>query len=349
MKKILLRLLVCMMPFPGMAQTIVPAGFVTGPWTASGSPYIVAGDIQCNDLDIQPGVDVRFQNGSGLVVYGGLHAMGTALLPIIFEADDTTGWSNFSIATGGTKGICVVSNNANDTTILDHCIIKDAKSIITSNTAFGLYAYASNLILSNSEIFHNYISFSSSVISIVYCSPQILNNSIHDNTGRACGGIDIEGSHGLISGNEIYNNSSGQGGGISCISLSDPTGPTITNNHIHDNRASFDGGGIMVQNGHPRQTGVTIDIGAVEYSVGSGILTHDGNLLRVFPNPGTGMVYINDGDPLMEIFVTDILGNTVLDIQYGNGIDVSALSAGVYFMTFQGENTNRLTLRFVKN
>ena len=46
------------------ADTIVPGGYVSGTWTAAGSPYLVQGDITVHadsTLNIEPGVEVNFQ------------------------------------------------------------------------------------------------------------------------------------------------------------------------------------------------------------------------------------------------------------------------------------------------
>jgi hypothetical protein len=78
-------------------------------WTVAGSPYIVTGDVTVRHsqfgasniatLTIDPGVEVRFEPGTGLYVgykggrpyyhsyYGALTAQGTASAPIIFTSD----------------------------------------------------------------------------------------------------------------------------------------------------------------------------------------------------------------------------------------------------------------------
>ena len=74
-----------------------------------------------------------------------------------------------------------------------------------------------------------------------YASPEISYNFIHDNTGYYYGGaISITGnSNSIIVNNEISDNNSGYGGGISCNSNT-----VCRNNIIINNSAIHDGGGI---------------------------------------------------------------------------------------------------------
>jgi hypothetical protein len=62
------------------AETIIPGGNVSGIWTAAGSPYIIEGDISVAGTDsllIEPGVEIRFNQETGLTVEGYLLADGT--------------------------------------------------------------------------------------------------------------------------------------------------------------------------------------------------------------------------------------------------------------------------------
>ena len=78
------------------AQTTIPGGYVSGTWTATGSPYLIQGDITIHTdstLTIEPDVDVDFQGHYIFIVNGVLQAVGTETDSICFFAADTViGW-----------------------------------------------------------------------------------------------------------------------------------------------------------------------------------------------------------------------------------------------------------------
>ncbi|HTL80127.1 MAG TPA: T9SS type A sorting domain-containing protein [Bacteroidia bacterium] len=341
MKKFYLLSIVFMISSATFCQTTVPGGWVSGTWNAAGSPYIVQGSIQAMTLTIQPGVDVRFQNGSGLTVWTWFKAQGTAAQPIIFESDDTTGFANMSIPNGGTSGIYIYGN-ATDSNIIDHCIIRDCKGLINNNYAVCLGVYSGKLFLTNSEIYHNYISGTSYIVSVNLVPPLITNNIIHDNYGRGCGGIAIWQTSGLVSDNELYGNSGNEGGAFFIVSAPDTVGPVITNNNIHHNRAYFDGGGIMLENGP-----VTISNNIIAYNrsarAGSGIYdlyasakiisnivcnNTDSVYSNCGINDGGGGININNGNtPITCEVINNIVANNVSYFS-GGGIRLCPNGAG---------------------
>ncbi len=86
-------------------------------WTLAGSPYIVTSDITVGNpsyigatLTIEPGVEVRFEPGTGLFIgddtgYGALSAQGTEESPIIFTSNAA------SPSPGDWKGILIDGTN----------------------------------------------------------------------------------------------------------------------------------------------------------------------------------------------------------------------------------------------
>ncbi|GEM_PF-1655676 len=102
--------------------TYVPGGIITTTvtWSVANSPYIVQGGLTVDTggrLIIEPGVEVRFENGVYLDVYGELNAAGTTGAPIIFTTAGSTTpapgqWSFIRFRSGSVGALrnCVVNS-----------------------------------------------------------------------------------------------------------------------------------------------------------------------------------------------------------------------------------------------
>jgi hypothetical protein len=266
------------------AQTLVPAGSVSGTWNTSGSPYLIQGGIfvpNGSTLTIQPGVTVNFQNHYKLLVLGRLLAVGTANDSIYFTAADTSaGW--YGIRFDNTA-------SSNDTSRFSYCSIKYGKANGSGNDAYGgafLFNNFSKVVVANCRIFRN-TNYS------IYCvssSPRILNNTIHRNSGGAI--TNTNGSVPKIIGNLIANNyGAGINGGTnievhyntisfnSGVGIFMSNGGTVTYNTISHNNSSFWGGGIYISSPGT----VLISHNIISYNIctnsayGGGIFCYSGN------------------------------------------------------------------------
>lgn len=186
------------------AQTNIPNGTVSGTWTAAGSPYLVQGNIMIANgttLTIQPGVTVSFQGSYRLLVNGRLIAAGTTADSIRFTAvDSATGW----------QGIRFDNTSINnDSSLISYCSIQYAISTVKGG---GIYV-------------RNFSKISILNSSISNC--WVLNS-------WGGGGLYLEGSNALVSGNRIFRNHAVSGGGMYISGGR----PMVTNNIIsyNDNR-----------------------------------------------------------------------------------------------------------------
>ena len=125
------------------AQTTIPGGYVSGTWTASGSPYNIMGDITLHAdsaLTIEPGTDIIFQGQFILNVLGNLSATGTPTDSISFlPADSISGWG----------GILVDGPDIE----WSYCNIKYVNTMLSGALEFRR---VSSMMLSNCNISNNY-------------------------------------------------------------------------------------------------------------------------------------------------------------------------------------------------
>jgi predicted outer membrane repeat protein len=251
------------------AQTIIPAGNVSGNWTLSGSPYLVEGAIMIPNnatLIIEPGVTVNFQGAYKLYLQGRILANGTVADTITFTAADTTnGWLGIQFdntpATNDTSKFYYCKLQYSKTTdgggafyvlgfskvIISNCRISNCKSDVYPGGG-GIQCSGSSPVIANNIISNNTTTFGGGGICCENASPIITNNRISNNLASGGGGgIECFGiynaSNAIISNNIISNNSASYGGGISSINNS----PKILNNFISNNTAS-NGGGIYCGN-----------------------------------------------------------------------------------------------------
>lgn len=93
MKKALFFLIILILPFKfSICQTYVSGGiYSNATWTLGGSPYIVTGNVAVFpgvSLTINPGVEIRFNDSTNLVIqHGVLNAIGTSADSITFTSN----------------------------------------------------------------------------------------------------------------------------------------------------------------------------------------------------------------------------------------------------------------------
>jgi len=97
-----------------------------------------------------------------------------------------------------------------------------------------------------------------------------------------------------------------------------------------------------------------IDVDNIKVLDGSsvGIRAFDENTIRIFPNPTQRELQISGLSGVANISIIDVTGQVVHTLQCNNHssatIDISVLSAGIYFATFNN-SAGKKTMRFVKS
>lgn len=214
----------------GVMEGTLPAG-----------TYIVVDTIWVNpatSLIIQPGTRMLMDSIASILVFGDLHAVGTASDSIYFipNSDSCNQWMTIKF-------------NRTDSTLasgeLGYCHFSGA-----SKGAVNVYAQ-SDVIIHNSTIDNCWATWGGGIY-ISFSSPIIRDCVISNNwcIGDG-GGIYNTHSNTIIENCKVFNNycyngstASGQGGGGICANHT--SSPTITNCEIYDNYTIGRGGGIAL-------------------------------------------------------------------------------------------------------
>ncbi|NVK64985.1 MAG: right-handed parallel beta-helix repeat-containing protein [Flavobacteriales bacterium] len=215
-----------------IAQTAIPAGNVSGTWTAANSPYQVQGLIVVQDgqtLTVEPGTIIQFGATGRLRIKGNVLASGTSLDPITFTAQNqVSGW----------KSIFMDSVNvASDSTIFEYCTIEYGKGTGLFRITNFSKVRIENCTLQYGQAFGAGCAFFGNTSAI------FKNNLVQYNTCQNNGGaFSISGTGSCVfEENTIIHNSADNYGGA--FTISSPANPILSNNIISFNDA-LTGGAI---------------------------------------------------------------------------------------------------------
>ncbi len=272
-----LPLSIAIMSLSANAETVIPAGDVSGVWRMAGSPYMINGDITIpsgETLTIYPGVTVFFESWYKLTVNGRLMAVGSEGDSIHFTATPPgpgePGW----------LGIRFI--NAEEGSRLQYSIIDNAKATAGDpyDRGAGIYIYNSNPVISNSTIKNNQAKYRGAGIYIEASNPSIRDNLIADNL--------------------VGYFASGYGGAIYALNSQ----PEILNNVITGNRIVASNG--YIGNGHG--AGGAIYLNGSDAVIARNLIA--GNSVTASGNTGTtskgGALALRSSDP-------QIINNTFYD------------------------------------
>ena len=255
--------------------TTLFGGDVSGSWTLSGSPYRIEGDITIpagTTLTIDPGVTVEVKGWYRILVNGQIHASGTDTSPILFTSTPPgpgePGWLGLDFV------------NADDGSLLEHCIIENCKATAAEPNDRGgaLYIVNSSPVVRQSTLNNNQVSKYGGAIYCDNASPTIENCDITNNFAGSyaySGGGAIyctNSSQPILKGNTISYNITGASGGFSAATSTggainlNQSDATITGNIISYNSVSASGnvptyargGAIYLSGSNPIITGNTI-------------------------------------------------------------------------------------------
>ncbi len=241
--------LVLVFTVPGIGQTFITGGNVSGMWTLAGSPYYIQGEITVPNgetLTIEPGVDILFQGHYKFNVQGRLLAIGTLSDSIKFTAENTsTGWHGIRFN---------YTSNTNDTSKIVYCSFKYGKANTGDYSgpdrcggAIFIIGFSKVLIsnsLFESNMNNGNIAAATGGAAIYIANsngnPIITSSTFMNNIGTTDCAILSWYTNAIISKNVFLHNS-GPHGPVFCAYYS----PTITGNIISNNVTTRAGGGIF--------------------------------------------------------------------------------------------------------
>jgi parallel beta-helix repeat protein len=190
----LIGLLVAFLPFHlEGARALDVEGSISSDttWTLLNSPYTVRNDVTIASgvtLAIQHGVEVKFEKGSSLIVFGSLYAVGDALRRVSFtsnEDDPIAGdWNGIKFYGNGNSTL-TISYCDLDLATVGITIESQAKAVIeesriSSSSTSGIHAIGvTNLLIEDNTIRQNANGISTSGISS--SGLRIISNTISSN------------------------------------------------------------------------------------------------------------------------------------------------------------------------
>ena len=243
-------------------------------WSFSESPYIVTSDVvlySANTLTIEPGVTVKFNSGTKLILRGTLNSIATAGNEIIFT-------SNSNSPTKGSWLGIEIENNQKGKIIASHIKGEFADKFITikgssdneiininnsevKNCNYAFYGYKqpqNNLPNKNRVVFDN-LNVNNNTYAFIYAENFIITNSIFSDGEMGISGVNSTAANPKISNSEFYN--------FSIFALNINSGE-IKDTHIHHNELGLGlGKNLKVTNSIIEYNSIGIKVGFLkEYS-----------------------------------------------------------------------------------
>ncbi len=347
---------VLMFPAAAFAVVVDAPINVDTTWSSVAEPYVIQANVAVErgaTLTIKPGVQVQFAGAYTLNIIGTLIASGTAQNNIVFTAQDNNGVAARLMFTGD-DAVFQADGVYKSGSILDYTVVEKIggpatfgavmlsgtspyirNCVIRSNNASGIYAY---LITGNLRLEDNVIENNSAIHGgglFVLTQPKaivtirgntIRNNAVSGDSGSSGGGafVTAQGATANITSNIVHNNQASFSGGGMALNGLGTHSFVLSGNVIRDNRAAT-GGGVSTLAVTLAMMGETIRDNSAESKEGGGLYLHESQaavskslILRNQSAAMGGGIFLNAGK---YTFTDNVLALNTSGT-HGGGIDM---------------------------
>ena len=217
------------------------SGNVAGTWIPAYNPYTITGDLTITDGDslvIQPGVEIKTENNSQILINGTLIADAENDEPIVFTSESS--WKGIKFDDSEHENIvrnCRISNayysaleiNNSTVQVIGNYIYNNAGS--TAGAALDLTNVDDEEVLIHNNIFaHNTNNGMVGTLSFTSSTPIFTNNIVVYNSGTTGGAVSLKSSSDVNILNNTFADNSGSNGTFFIFS----SNPNFKNCIIYD-------------------------------------------------------------------------------------------------------------------
>jgi predicted transcriptional regulator len=234
------------------------SGEVHGIWDLEGSPYVVIEDAivpELQNLEIQAGVEVRFDTNTGILVHGRIVAEGTEGDRVIFTPNNQTikepgQWKGIIISVFSTENVfefSTIEYGTHGIRCAEESSVSIRNSIIRFNLLNGVGVVNSWASIKSTSITENNAGIRADGAEIEVIGSEVSSNTDYGMafflSGATIDSTQLSGNHDgmMVQGSEVHMTNSNVESMMNAMWLSDASLVTTLDTHFPTNAVVFDG------------------------------------------------------------------------------------------------------------